>query len=110
MKRVIVESPYAGDVKTNLEYVRAAMRDCLMRGEAPYASHALYTQPGVLRDEVPSERAYGMAAGFAWRECAELTVFYIDHGWSRGMLAGKLDCEAKGLPFEIRTLGKADAA
>lgn len=47
MKLVIVESPYAGDVKTNVAYARAAIRDCLMRGEAPYASHLLYTQEGV---------------------------------------------------------------
>lgn len=47
---VIIESPYAGDVDRNLEYLRAAMRDCLKRGEAPFASHALYTQPGVLDD------------------------------------------------------------
>lgn len=42
MKLVVIESPYAGDVERNLRYVRAAMRDCLLRGEAPFASHALY--------------------------------------------------------------------
>lgn len=104
MKRVIVESPFAGDIETNLRYVRACMRDCLLRDEAPYASHALYTQPGVLRDDVPGERAYGIAAGFEWRQSAQLTVFYTDHGWSRGMLQGKEDCIAKGLPFEERSL------
>ena len=49
-RKVILESPYAGDVETNLRNARAAMRDCLLRGEAPYASHLLYTQPGVLDD------------------------------------------------------------
>lgn len=47
MRLVIIESPFAGDVVRNLRYLRACMRDCLRRGEAPYASHALYTQPGV---------------------------------------------------------------
>jgi hypothetical protein len=56
---VVIESPYAGDVERNLRYVRACMRDCLLRGEAPYASHALYTQPDVLCDEIPEERQYG---------------------------------------------------
>lgn len=107
MKRVIVESPFAGDVEANLTYARACMRDCLLRGEAPYASHALYTQPGVLRDDVQEERKHGIEAGFVWRECAELTVFYVDRGWSRGMLQGKADCVAKGLPFEERALGGA---
>ena len=49
MRRVIIESPYAGFVKRNEDYARECLRDSLMRGEAPIASHLLYTQPGVLR-------------------------------------------------------------
>lgn len=64
---VIVESPYAGDVDANVTYARRALRDCLERGEAPIASHLLYTQPGVLDDTVPEQRALGIAAGLAWR-------------------------------------------
>lgn len=33
MRRVIVESPYAGDIEKNVTYARAAIRDCLSRGE-----------------------------------------------------------------------------
>lgn len=44
---VIVESPYAGDVERNTAYARAAVRDCLMRGEAPFASHLLYMAYGI---------------------------------------------------------------
>lgn len=50
MRRVIVESPYAGDIERNMRYLRACLADCLRRGEAPFASHAIYTQPGVLDD------------------------------------------------------------
>lgn len=89
MKLVVIESPYAGDVEENLRYVRAAMADCLRRGEAPYASHALYTQPGVLDDDKPEERRLGIDAGFAWGRCAHIVAFYVDRGWSRGMLAAK---------------------
>jgi hypothetical protein len=53
---VVVESPYAGNIERNLRYLRACMADCLRRGEAPFASHGLYTQPGVLRDELPKDR------------------------------------------------------
>jgi hypothetical protein len=60
MKRVILESPFAGDVERNLRYARAALRDSLHRGEAPLASHLLYTQPGVLLDADGTE---GMAQG-----------------------------------------------
>lgn len=39
---VLLESPYAGYVERNLAYARACARDCLLRGEAPFASHLLY--------------------------------------------------------------------
>ena len=46
MRQVIFESPYAGNVEENVAYARAAVRDSLLRGELPIASHLLYTQPG----------------------------------------------------------------
>ena len=85
MRRVIIESPYAGDIELNTRYLRAAMADSLARGEAPYASHGLYTQPGVLRDDVPEERKKGIEAGYAWAEVADAIAFYIDLGMSDGM-------------------------
>lgn len=89
MKLVIVESPYAGDVEANVAYARLALHDCLMRGEAPIASHLLYTQPGVLDDNDPDERDFGIAAGLAWSRKADYAVFYTDRGWSKGMLHAK---------------------
>ena len=104
MKLVIIESPYAGDVEMNLTYLRAAMRDCLLRGEAPFASHALYTQPGVLDDHIPAERDHGIKAGFEWRQAAAATVVYTDLGMSKGMGLGIAAAEAMGHPVEYRTL------
>lgn len=88
MKLVIIESPYAGDVKRNERYARACMHDCLMRGEAPYASHLLYTQPGVLRDEDSAERALGISAGHEWMRSSDLVVVYVDLGVTPGMEIG----------------------
>lgn len=88
MKLVIIESPYAGDVETNTRYLRACLKDSLSRGEAPYASHGLYTQEGVLDDTIPEERDLGIAAGFAWRRAAWHTAVYTDLGISGGMRAG----------------------
>jgi hypothetical protein len=104
MKLVVVESPYAGDVTRNLEYARAAMADCLARGEAPFASHALYTQIGVLDDTKPEERKLGITAGFAWGRHAELVVVYEDLGVTPGMKAGIERAEAMGQPVERRSL------
>jgi hypothetical protein len=102
---VIIESPYAGDVERNLRYLRACMRDCLLRGEAPYASHALYTQPGVLRDDVPEERRHGIEAGFAFRPLTKMTVVYADLGYSTGMKHGINHAKEIDHPIAYRTLG-----
>lgn len=102
MRRVVIESPYAGNVGENMAYLRRCMRDCLLRGEAPFASHAIYTQ--VLDDNVASERKWGIEAGFAWRDLAEATVVYTDLGVSDGMKLGIEDADKKGRPVEYRTL------
>jgi hypothetical protein len=47
MRRCVVESPFAGDVVGNIAYARRCIRDCLLLGEAPIASHLLY----LLRDQ-----------------------------------------------------------
>jgi hypothetical protein len=99
-----VESPFAGDVERNVAYARACMHDCLMRGEAPYASHLLYTQPGVLDDDDPSERDMGIQAGFAFRSQCERTAVYTDLGISDGMRAGIRHAEGLGHPVEYRSL------
>jgi hypothetical protein len=102
---VILESPYAGRVSLHLRYLRACMRDSLLRGEAPYASHHLYTAPGVLRDELAAERDRGILAGFAWRALAHKTVFYVDLGWSTGMELAREATISGWRPYEIRELG-----
>src|SRR3989344_7816803 len=104
MRRVILESPYAGDIERNVNYARLALRDCLQRGEAPIASHLLYTQTGVLRDSVPEERDWGINAGLAWGAVADATVGYTDYGISRGMEYGIKRAEAEGRPVEYRKL------
>lgn len=109
MERVVIESPYAGksdiDIEINEIYGRFCMRDCLTNhNETPYASHLLYTQKFVLRDNVPEERKLGIEAGFFWRDVAEKTVFYIDLGMTKGMDQGIQDCEDKNKPYEVRHL------
>lgn len=102
MKRVIIESPFAGDVGANIRFAQLCMRNCLARGEAPLASHLLY--PQVLDDLIPEEREQGIAAGLAWHHAAELVVFYIDRGWSPGMRQAFRKVRDKGIPYEIRRL------
>lgn len=35
MIRVVLESPFSGDVEENIKYAKECIRDCLKRGEAP---------------------------------------------------------------------------
>jgi hypothetical protein len=100
MTTVILESPYAGNLQRHIRYARAAMRDSLLRGEAPMVSHLLYTQ--VLDDETPAERTRGIAAGLAWP--ADKTVVYTDCGVSRGMEHGIRAAQRTGRPIEYRTV------
>ena len=102
---VILESPYAGDIERNVAYARACLRDSLMRGEAPIASHLLYTQPGVLDDNLPDERILGIDAGLSWRFVAEASVVYTDLGMSKGMSYGIQRARDAGKVIEYRTIG-----
>ncbi len=106
MRRVIIESPYAasGDktVTDHTQYATMAMRDCLRRGEAPFASHLLYTR--FLDDLDPSERHQGMTAGHAWYRGADLCVVYMDHGMSGGMAQGVRMAIALDVAVEYRRL------
>jgi len=90
MKRVVIESPFAGEVAENIAYAKRCVQDCLKRGEAPYASHLFFTQEGLLDDLVHEERELGIKAGFIWGEAAVLSAFYIDRGVSGGMKRGVL--------------------
>ncbi len=101
---VIVESPFAGDLETNALYLNACLRDCVLRGASPYASHGLLTRIGVLRDDVPDERTLGINAGLEWARVADLVAVYTDLGISRGMRLGIAHHESLGKTIEYRSL------
>ena len=122
-RRVSVESPYrpfpAGDpaqLARNIAYARLALADSLARGEAPFASHLLYTQPGILPaadgadsagwcdDTDRTARALGLAAGRAWLHQAELLAVYVDLGCSEGMMVAMAIAGERGIPIEHRHL------
>lgn len=104
MKLVIIESPFAGNVQENILYARMAVRDSLLKGEAPIASHLLYTQEGILNDNIKEERQHGIDAGLAWGKVANQTVVYIDKGISRGMEYGIQRAVTEGRDIIFRSL------
>lgn len=99
--RVIVESPYAGGFK-NVLYSREALRDSLSRGEAPFASHLLYTQKGVLDDKVPADRKTGMSAARGWLAVADFVAVYMDLGVTTGMVEGIIHAARAGKGIRLR--------
>lgn len=107
MRRVVLESPYAGAVAENVAYAKRAVLDCLKRDEAPIASHLLFTQRGVLLDSEAEERQKGISAGHAWVCVAESLVVYVDRGVSGGMKQGIKRAVELDIPVEFRALDGA---
>jgi hypothetical protein len=106
---VIIESPFAGNENAHedlhIEYGRACMRNAFVRGEVPYASHLLYTQPGVLDDDVPEQRELGLTGGHLFlKRCADFVAVYVDMGISLGMQRGIAEAKASGRAVEYRSL------
>lgn len=104
MRRVIIESPYAGDVARNKAYLQACIRDCLRRGETPYASHQMLTD--ALDDSDPEQRKQGIEAGYEWWAAADELVFCLDEGWSDGMRKAERLAQETEMPHDYRYLGK----
>ncbi len=107
-KIVVVESPYKGEdteqVKINIMYARACIRDCIDRGEVPFASHLLFTQPGIINDNDPEQRKLGIEIALGLIKNADLTVVYQNLGISEGMKIGIKEAEKLNRPIEYRKL------
>lgn len=106
MRLVIIESPFRADTierqNTNITYALLAVRDSILRGESPHASHLLY--PGALNDTNPGERDLGIRCGYAWWRAASTVCFYTDLGWSEGMLKAKRRAKTMSIKIEERSI------
>ena len=71
---VFICSPFAGEIKINLENARKYLRFAVDKGAIPFAPHLLY--PQIMDDHDPDERKMGLFFGMVWlRKCDELWVF-----------------------------------
>jgi len=109
--RVLLISPFRADNPTlrgnNRKYLRRAIRDSIINhGEAPFASHEMYTR--ALDDNEPREREIGVNLLLAWFHHAEKMVVYADLGISRGMELEIAHAVLNKIPIEYRYIkGKA---
>lgn len=107
----LIESPYAGtpdEILENEAYARYAAKDCLSKNEIPFASHILYTQPGVLDDTQSAQRRLGIEAGLIMGQLCQKTALYEDRGVTIGMEEGIERAKAFGREIEHRTLEKVN--
>jgi hypothetical protein len=106
---VIIESPFKAETKVqqeiHIQYARKAIRHSLNKGEFPFASHLLYTQPGIFNDEIIEERELGINANLEIIKRADLVAIYSDYGISEGMLKAIAHCVAYGIPMVSRYIG-----
>jgi hypothetical protein len=117
MLKIVIESPFRPSdddvrryadrytrselLRQNLVYARLALLDALGRGEAPLASHLLYTQVWAETDEL---RAAGIKAGIEWAHRTDRVVLYTDLGVSRGMQLAADNAQLIRVTLERRTL------
>jgi hypothetical protein len=81
------------DRAINRRYAKLCLRDALLRGEHPYASHVLFDVPaeqGKLRER---EARACMRSGTAWGAHGEVRAYYIDRGLSAEMRAAMRDSD-----------------
>lgn len=101
MRKVYICSPYrakdSAELDRNLEYAQALTRQAIEAGLAPITPHLYMTQ--CLSEDIPAERAKGMAAGLELLKCCDFVIAGVKYGISEGMsreiqTADKLGIEA----------------
>jgi len=116
---VSIESPYHNTdpaiIKRNINYAILAMKDSVKNhNEIPYLSHLLLTQTVVNKEHVYVDDTFTDPFGIGRDNALELThglrkradklVFYINFGYSNGMLAAKDLAIKYNIPIEERYL------
>jgi hypothetical protein len=114
MPRVFLVTPYAetngfdyDDLwlkRPNVIFAQRCMADCLKRDESVFASHLLYTQPGVLDDDQADERHLGLIAGRRFMAVCDKAVCYVDRGISSGMHGDLEEALRLKTPINFRRL------
>lgn len=116
--KVIIESPYSGNIPLNVEYALECLHDSYYnKCEAPFASHLLYTRlpdseikqksfSGHVKDHPNSRhgREHGILCGNVWMKEADKIVVYTDLGISEGMKFSIEKAKKLNKPIEYRKI------
>ena len=95
-KRVVIESPLAGDTVRNLRFLLWCCRAVWRKtGHHAIGSHLL--SPWFMDDADQDERAAGIANPWVWDRNVP-HWFFLDLGVSGGMRAAEKRCDESGVP------------
>lgn len=98
MMLVYICSPYAGDIRENIKFARAACRHAIEKDCAPIAIHLLY--PQLIDDTIPAQREQGIRMGLrVLAACNELWV--CGERVSQGMNCEITEAKRLGIPIKI---------
>ena len=100
-KRIILESPFSGEVDRNVLYAKALIHKLAHEGYAPSASHLLYTQ--CLDDTKEFDRDLGINKGLDYAHDKD-SIIGIDLGISGGMKYGIARAERENRDYKFETL------
>jgi hypothetical protein len=103
-KLVCIESPWRNFALAR-PYLSACIRDAVMRGEVPIASHAMFCVASDFNDEVDADRALGLTAARVMIQNCQLVAVYCDHGISEGMRRAMEFAFSINKPVETRRIG-----
>lgn len=107
-KLVIIESCRTEDHISGILYARKCVRDSLLVGESPVSFHLLYSQPGVVCDDMQNESFLGVDSRDSWIRRAEKLVLYVNLGFSDDMLKSVRVAEKLNVPVEYRKLEESE--
>jgi hypothetical protein len=103
VKPCIIESPYAGDIAQNKDYLQRCIRWCAEQGMTPYASHQMLTD--ALDDTDPAQRELGLKLGRDMTEtlltAGAKVLFFVDLGISPGMRRMQDYLDARGVNYHL---------
>lgn len=116
---IIVESPFAANLEHSQAEHEAYAKECCLQviddGDTPYASHLFF--PQFLDESDPADRDLGIRLGYQVAKAlfnapyTQVTVaFFIDMGWSPGMLAALEEYSGGGVRYEVRRLKDREPA
>lgn len=106
MKRIMILSPYSGDIERNMRYLQRCIWHVIQERHAPFAPHYIY--PSFMDDTNSLQRDIGIAMGLLWGSVSDELWLFQDYGISDGMATevGHYQIDHPSIPLNVINIGK----